>query len=178
MGRQDPLVLTSATPMDHAELPQWAQRPGCQTLDYSAQRPKKAAISTGWRWKAPCATAETLADLLCAISDAGQRRTIVFVNHRERRTASRTAAPRRHRERALPRRPAADRSRSGRGTSARRSVPVLVVTDLAACGLDIEGGIDAVVHYHMPLPPTTGPTATAAPRQWSRRHRICHHRRR
>ena len=44
IGRPGSLVLTSATPMDHAELPQWAQRPGCQTLDYSAPAEKSGHL--------------------------------------------------------------------------------------------------------------------------------------
>ena len=69
--------------MDHAELPQWAQRPGCQTLDYSAPAEKSGHLDRVEVESPVRDKAETLADLLCAISDAGQRRTIVFVNHRE-----------------------------------------------------------------------------------------------
>ena len=151
IGRPGSLVLTSATPMDHAELPQWAQHPGCQTLDYSAPAEKSGHLDRVEVESPVRDKAETLADLLCAISDTGKRRTIVFVNHRE--SAERLHDLLRHNgiESALyhgglqqtDREAAVARLRGG-------SVPVLVATDLAARGLDIEGGIDAVVHYHMP----------------------------
>ncbi len=151
IGRPGSLVLTSATPMDHAELPQWAQRPGCQTLDYSAPAEKSGHLDRVEVESPVRDKAETLADLLCAISDAGQRRTIVFVNHRESAERLHELLRRDGIESALyhgglqqtDREAAVARLRGG-------SVPVLVATDLAARGLDIEGGIDAVVHYHMP----------------------------
>ena len=180
IGRPGSLVLTSATPMDHAELPQWAQRPGCQTLDYSAPAEKSGHLDRVEVESPVRDKAETLADLLCAISDAGQRRTIVFVNHRESAERLHELLRRDGIESALyhgglqqtDREAAVARLRGG-------SVPVLVATDLAARGLDIEGGIDAVVHYHMPpyrrrLDPPQRPHRA----QRSRRHRICHHRRR
>ena len=57
--------------------------PGCQTLDYSAPAEKSGHLDRVEVESPVRDKAETLADLLCAISDAGQRRTIVFVNHRE-----------------------------------------------------------------------------------------------
>lgn len=151
IGRPGSLVLTSATPMGHAELPQWAQRPGCQTLDYRAPAEKSGHLDRVEVESPVRDKAETLADLLCALSDAGQRRTIVFVNHRESAERLHELLRRDGIESALyhgglqqtDREAAVARLRGG-------SVPVLVATDLAARGLDIEGGIDAVVHYHMP----------------------------
>ena len=83
IGRPHSLVLTSATPMAAAELPQWAQRPDWLTLDYSTP-PEAAGHLERVEVESPVRDkAETLADLLCAMPDAARRRTIVFVNHRE-----------------------------------------------------------------------------------------------
>lgn len=99
---------------------------------------------------------ETLLTLLRNISDeTGPERTIIFVNHREsaervyeflrKRGVAATlyhgALDQRQRESAL----------EAFNSGAR---PILVATDLAARGLDIQG-VRNVVHYHLPLTPET-----------------------
>lgn len=99
---------------------------------------------------------ESLLQLLKNIStEEGPERTIVFVNHRESAeriyeflrkkkvaaTLYHGALDQRQRESAL----------EAFNAGAR---PILVATDLAARGLDIEG-VQNVVHYHLPLTPET-----------------------
>ncbi|MDE7179700.1 MAG: DEAD/DEAH box helicase [Muribaculaceae bacterium] len=82
-------------------------------------------------------------------------RSIIFVNHRE--SAERTAAwLKRHGVPAVLYHGALDQ-RDREAAVARfnnGSRPVLVATDLAARGLDIEG-VKNVIHYHQPLTPET-----------------------
>lgn len=154
IGRPHSLVLTSATPMAAAELPQWAQRPDWLTLDYSTP-PEAAGHLERVEVESPVRDkAETLADLLCAMPDAARRRTIVFVNHRESAERLHALLTREGIENALYHGGLQQNEREAAVALLRGgSVPVLVATDLAARGLDIEGGIDAVVHYHMPPTP-------------------------
>ena len=95
---------------------------------------------------------EALHDLLCSITAEGKtRRTIVFVNHRE--SAERVYDYLRKQKvdcvlyhgqlDQMDRESAIAMFNNG-------SRPILVATDLAARGLDIEG-VENVIHYHQPL---------------------------
>lgn len=146
------IILTSATRAD--DLPRFLSLTDPVTLDYSGgnrelrRRLRVHRVDSDSRDKL-----EGLSALLrtLAARTGAQERTIVFVNHRE--SAERVygylkkegipcvlyhgALEQRDRETAL--------ARFNNG-----SAPVLVATDLAARGLDIEGVRD-VVHYHQPL---------------------------
>lgn len=146
MGALRRIVLTSATRL--AEAP--AYIPGiadAATIDFTpeATAPHREAV---WIESPARDKLDTLVDMLRA--RAGER-TIVFVNHRE--SAERVyrrlkadgipaglyhgALEQRERENALT-------------MFANGTTPVMVSTDLGARGLDVEG-VDAVVHYHMPV---------------------------
>lgn len=138
-------VLTSATRAD--ELPDFIDMTGATVIDRlgSPARPRLhiARVESDSRDKL-----DTLTDLLRYIGP--DRRTIVFVNHRE--SAERVVD--RLRRDGFP---AAiyhggleqlDRERAVI-TLANGTTPILVATDLAGRGLDIEA-VEAVVHYHVP----------------------------
>lgn len=95
---------------------------------------------------------QTLTTLLANISGTdGGERSIVFVNHRE--SAERTAAfLRKHGVPAVLYHGALDQRDRETAVALfnNGTRPVLVATDLAARGLDIEG-VRNVIHYHMPL---------------------------
>lgn len=140
------LVLTSAT--SNTELPDFLPLKGLVRLDFteSSGAPESEVRTFVLKSEAPDKL-ESAADLLRQTQDG---RTIVFVNHRE--AAERVAAGLRRagfdvglfhgaleqnaREKALI------LFRNG-------TTPVLVATDLAARGLDIDK-VETVVHYHMP----------------------------
>lgn len=145
------IILTSATAA--ASLPAFLRLSDPLTLDFLGgnedlrRRMKVYRVDSDSRDKL-----EGLLMLLRSLSASGeQERTIIFVNHRE--SAERTreflsksgvacvlyhgALEQKDRETAL--------ARFNNG-----SAPVLVATDLAARGLDIEGVRD-IVHYHQPL---------------------------
>lgn len=147
-------VLTSATRAD--ELPDFVDFDNATVIDRigsTRSRLHIARVEADSRDKL-----DTLTDLLHYIGSG--KRSIVFVNHRE--SAERVIDRLRHdgfpaalyhggleqldRERAVI-------------TLANGTTPILVATDLAGRGLDIEA-VEAVVHYHMP------PTAQA----WTHRN--------
>lgn len=142
------LILTSATAA--AQLPDFVDGVGMTALNFfgaGAPAPQPDILEVHSASADKLETLEALLHKLCG------SRTLVFVNHRE--AADRVwgamrgagipaglyhgAMEQDMRERAL--------IMFGNG-----STPVLVATDLAARGLDIEG-VDAVVHYHLPLTP-------------------------
>ena len=144
------MVLTSATDME--ELPEFVRRTPMQRLSFlentanPRSRMRVHRVESDGRDKL-----DTLRRLLLSVIPTGQERTIVFVNHRE--SAERVAAGLRtlgaeaglyhgaldqhEREKAL--------SLFNNGTR-----PLLVATDLAARGLDIEK-VKNIIHYHQPL---------------------------
>lgn len=153
MPHRQLLLLTSATQID--QMPDYMNaEPGTETLlDFrdkkTGPRDGKLVIS---RVDSPAADKlETLAGLLDSLTDG---RAIVFANHREsveriynwlRRRGYSVAMyhggmEQNDRENAL------ERLTNG-------SVAALVSTDLGARGVDIAGGVDHVVHYHLPPSP-------------------------
>ncbi len=148
MRKVSTLILTSAT--GAADLPDFVDGLGMTTLDYRDDTVDTTAPDlTAYHLHSPSADKlDTLGLLLRALGD---RRAIVFVNHRD-------AAERVYK--ALRKAGIAaglyhggmeqsDRDRAvvlfDNGTT-----PVLVSTDLGARGLDI-ADVGSVVHYHMPV---------------------------
>lgn len=145
VGKVDTLVMTSATA---GELPDFIA--AVETvLDYSsadAQAPVPAIESYRVDSNSPDKL-ETLGRLLHDLAD---RRTIVFVNHRD--AAERVADYLRREGFGVALYHGGmeqDKREQSLILFENGTAPVLVATDLAARGLDIEG-VGAVVHYHLP----------------------------
>ncbi len=148
------VILTSAT--DAPSLPNFLPVRDPAVLDYLESnralrhRLRVRSVRSDGRDKL-----DTLLRLLRSISGAeGADRTIIFVNHRE--SAERVAEFLRKAGAAcVLYHGALDQRRRESALQAFNSGarPILVATDLAARGLDIEG-VRNVVHYHLPLTPT------------------------
>lgn len=139
------IILTSATIA--SQLPDYLPGKGWQELDFSKGLDVKIQKV---HVESPAADkAQTLVDLLCAVP---QKKAMVFVNHRESAERLYSFLKKAHIPAVLyhggleqhDRQMAVNLFENG-------TVNILVATDLAARGLDIDG-VDAVVHYH--LPPT------------------------
>lgn len=143
------VILTSATPL--AEAPDFIDTDKMETIDCTgggkapAPRLNIARIESPSRDKA-----DTLIELLRSLPNG---RVLVFVNHRD-------SAERTHALLVKAGLPAGlyhggleqnDREKAVKMLD-NGSLPILVTTDLAARGLDIDG-LSAVVHYHMPVSP-------------------------
>ncbi len=147
------VVLTSATPLD--ELPEELRGRRARRLDFSASErvPAPHSTLTVKQVKSPEADKlDTLRRLLCTVVTP-ERKAIVFVGHRD--SAERVhAAMRRQgmpvglyhggleqweRERTV--------ELLNNGTT-----PILISTDLASRGLDIDD-VASVIHYHQPPTP-------------------------
>lgn len=99
---------------------------------------------------------QTLSDLLNHLAESGEHpRSIIFVNHRE--SAERVADYlRKEGYPAVLYHGALDQQQRETAVALfnNGSRPILVATDLAARGLDIEG-VKAIIHYHQALTPET-----------------------
>lgn len=143
------VILTSATKLK--EIPDFLVQKSFRTFDYTREDKTIAPDIKFMRVDSPSADKlETLGSLLRDLPDS---RVIVFVNHRD--AAERVykwlkdkgfpirlyhgGLEQDERERAL--------TLFSNGTT-----PILISTDLASRGLDISG-VDAVVHYHLPVSP-------------------------
>lgn len=145
------IILTSAT--DAASIPDFLPVKDPQVLDFLdsnrqlRRRMRVRSVRSDGRDKL-----DTLLRLLRSISlPDGPERTIIFVNHRE--SAERVAQFLRKEEVAcVLYHGALDQRRRESALQAFNcgARPILVATDLAARGLDIEG-VRNVVHYHLPL---------------------------
>lgn len=145
LGSLRTIVLTSATEL--TERPDFVDMTGGETIDCREEadsgRLHIARVESPARDKA-----QTLVDLLRSLPNG---RVLVFVNHRE--SAERTYDI--LKKSGLP----AGLYHGGLDQAEREkavkmldngSLPILVTTDLAARGLDIDG-LNAVIHYHMPV---------------------------
>lgn len=141
-------ILTSATELP--ELPDFinGKNSDFETFDYSGSidSPRNATTVV----EVPCPVKDkldTLTDLLHAIDN---QKTIVFVNHRESAERVHQRLKKEHFPAGLyhggleqnERKLAIDMLDNG-------STPILVATDLASRGIDING-IGSVIHYHLP----------------------------
>ncbi len=143
------LCLTSATTL--AEWPSYLPKEGWTTLDYAAAgAPAAGKLQLV---EVPSTSRDKLDTLEALLRSLPDGRVMVFVNHRE--SAQRVydtlkkagfpvgiyhgALDQYQREAALE-------------MLNNSSTPILVTTDLASRGIDI-AGMDAVVHYHIPLTP-------------------------
>ncbi len=143
------VVLTSATPL--LEMPDFIDMAGAETIDCGlpdgpgAAKPRLSIVHI----ESPSRDkAQTLVDLLRSLPNG---KVLVFVNHRE-------SADRLYeilRREGLPvgvyhgGLDQNDREKAVRMLD-NGSLPILVTTDLAARGLDLDG-LSAVVHYHLPV---------------------------
>ncbi len=140
------IVLTSATQLD--VVPEFFGKASFDILDY---RQGNTQIPDIRFLQVESAAADKLDTLKLLLKDLNNKRTIIFVNHREAAERVFKALKKEgfavclyhggleqdKRERALI-------------TFANGTTPILVATDLASRGLDIEG-VEAVVHYHLPV---------------------------
>ncbi|MBD5233852.1 MAG: DEAD/DEAH box helicase [Bacteroidales bacterium] len=140
------VVLTSATELK--EMPDFFGRAQFDILDYREASASKPDIEF---LQVESAAADKLDTLRMLLADIGNAKTIVFVNHRD-------AAERVYNALKADGLPVAlyhggleqDKRERALITFANGSTPILVSTDLASRGLDIEG-VEAVVHYHLPV---------------------------
>lgn len=141
------IVLTSATRLD--PLPEFIDLSDLETIDCTSQGKASAPRLNIAHVESPSRDkAQTLVDLLRSLPDG---KVLVFVNHRESaerccdilRRAGLPAGvyhgglEQRDREKAV-------------AMLDNGSLPILVTTDLAARGLDLDR-LSAVVHYHLPV---------------------------
>ncbi len=147
LGNLSTIILTSATSL--ADMPDFIDMSGAETIDCNngikAPVPKLniARIESPSRDKA-----DTLIELLRSLPNG---RVLVFVNHRESADRlysilnTKANLPVGVYHGGLEQR---DREKALRMLD-NGSLPILVTTDLASRGLDIQG-LSAAIHYHMP----------------------------
>ncbi len=138
-------ILTSATPL--LELPEWLGLTELLTLNFTEHQ----SLPKFNKWEVRSVEADKLSALKDLLSRLPHERALVFVNHRE-------SAERVHqflRKNGFPsvmyhgaldqqdRETAVDLFTNG-------STPIMVATDLAARGLDIQQ-VRSIIHYHMPV---------------------------
>lgn len=139
-------VLTSATRLE--SLPDFIKIDRAETLDYTESTPAPRHRMQVVQVESPVRDKlDTLIDLLHSLDN---QRVIIFVNHRESAERVYNALVKDHLPAGLYHGGLEQRERQlaldllDNGTT-----PVLVATDLAARGLDIDN-IGSVIHYHMP----------------------------
>ena len=149
MGSPSDIILTSATRL--AEMPDFISLDGCETIDCTDGDSKKATaprLNIAHVVSPARDKAQTLVDLIKSLPDG---KVLVFVNHRESADRTYEILTRA----GLP----AGVYHGGLDQNEREkavrlldngSRPILVTTDLAARGLDLDN-LSAVIHYHMPV---------------------------
>ncbi len=140
-------MLTSATALDGKTM--FVDSKEAELVDFSAKDTARANTIIMNVHSAQRDKLDTLAALLRSLS--AEAPAIVFVNHRE--SAERCAASLRRRAiKALLYHGGLDQRQREIAVAALASgaAPVMVATDLAGRGLDIEG-LGAVIHYHLPV---------------------------
>ncbi len=145
----DYVILTSATPL--AEMPGFVDMTGTKTIDFASGRPSPRKRMQIARVESPARDKlQTLEDLVNSLDDG---KVLIFVNHRE----SAERVYQRLKDDGLPvglyhgGLEQVDRERAVIQLD-NGSTPILVATDLAARGLDIDS-VGTVVHYHLPPTP-------------------------
>ena len=144
-------ILTSAT--RPAELPGFISADRAETLDFTAGpdagTPAIAIV------RVPSAVRDKLDTLASLLRDPRTGISMVFVNHRESAERVVESLKSRNIPATLYHGGMEQRDREIAVAKLRAGVArVLVATDLAARGLDIDAGIDSVIHYHLPVDET------------------------
>lgn len=143
------VILTSATAIP--DLPDFIDMKGAETVDNTAEAAK--VVSRLHIARVESDTRDKLDTIETLLLSLPPQRIIIFVNHRE---AAERVYDRLHRDGF-----AVSLYHGGLEQDEREraviclsngSLPVMVATDLAARGLDIEA-VGAVVHYHLPVSP-------------------------
>lgn len=139
-------ILSSATPL--AESPDFIDTAGADTIDFSSSGSPKSRTHIALVESPARDKLQTLVDLLRSLSNG---KVIVFVNHRESAVRvfehlRRENLPAGIYHGALEQ---LDRERAVIQLE-NSTKPIMVATDLAARGLDIDA-VGAVIHYHMPV---------------------------
>ncbi|MDE6310936.1 MAG: DEAD/DEAH box helicase [Muribaculaceae bacterium] len=155
------LILTSATRI--AEMPEFVDLKGLRELDFTvadaAPAPKLRVHSVASDKKDKLEGLDTLLRYINSEAreggDEASPKIMVFVNHRESAERVNGFLQREGYPTALYHGGLDQNEREKAVTLFNNgSAPVLVATDLAARGLDIDD-VTAVVHYHLPLQPET-----------------------
>ncbi|MCM1449414.1 MAG: DEAD/DEAH box helicase [Clostridiales bacterium] len=147
MSRVRHYVLTSATAIDN--MPAFIHLDSAKLLDYTPSTPSPRSRTQ--IVEVPSASRDKLDTLLQLLHSLPNERVIVFVNHRESAERVYHAVKKAGLPSGLYHGALEQRQRQlsldlfDNGTT-----PVLVATDLAARGLDIDD-VGAVIHYHMPV---------------------------
>ena len=139
-------VLTSATRPD--TMPAYIDMSRAETIDFTNE-------DSGMRLtvvEVPSAVRDKLDTLASLLRDPRTGTSIVFVNHRESADRVVESLSRRGIPATLYHGGLEQREREIAVAKIRAGVAqVLVATDLASRGLDLEAGIDSVIHYHLPV---------------------------
>ena len=140
------VILTSATELK--ELPDFIDLKDAETIDCSdsGSKPRKRLHIA--RVESP--VRDKLDTLVALLAGESLRRTIVFVNHRE---SAERVFDRLHKENFAVALYHGGMEQAERDRAViclnNGSKPIMIATDLAARGLDIDS-VGAVVHYHLP----------------------------
>ncbi len=145
VGQPDSVILTSATPL--ADMPGFLDMKGAETIasEDGAPAPRLHVARVESRSR------DKIDTLVALLRSLGGGKAIVFVNHRD-------AAERVHSALSKVGVPASlyhgglEQQQRDEAVICldNGTAPVMVATDLAARGLDIDR-VEAVVHYHMPV---------------------------
>ncbi|MGM9865552.1 MAG: DEAD/DEAH box helicase [Muribaculaceae bacterium] len=140
-------ILTSATAPD--KWPAYLDMSQAETVDFTATAGEAVRITVV---EVPSAVRDKLDTLASLLRSPQTGSAIVFVNHRESAERVVESLSRRGIPATLYHGGLDQRQREIAVAKVRAGVArVLVATDLAARGLDLEAGIDSVIHYHIPV---------------------------